>query len=314
MKLLRFGLRPSTTWVSAWQADTLSGMLACLYGRAYGAERLKADLLEPWLGNSPPFVLSDACPGDLLPAPACAAMLAPPDADRKKLKRFEWLTPEQFRQVQLGTMPAMAGEPPNPIQRTLRMRNSIDRTVESVGDQGQLYSVPLKSLREDSCLSVYARIEKGREGWVRKLLQLLTESGFGADAAVGQGQLDAEIEVTEAAWLADIPDANGWVSLSTFQPSASDPVTGYWRSFVKYGRLGPDPGADGVFKRPQWMLRAGAVFRSDGPVRDWYGRSIPDRDLLPGETMRQLSGEDIHPVQPAFALALPVRWSPGYDL
>src|ERR1017187_7446453 len=163
MQLARFRLRPSTTWVSAWQADTLTGMLACLYGRAHGAERLKTDLLDPWLANSPPFVLSDACPGDLLPAPSCAAMLAPPDADRKKLKRFEWLTPEQFRQVQLGTMPTLASEPPNPIQRTLRMRNAIDRTMDSVGDQGQLYSVPLKSLDKDSHLSVYPRIEEGRE-------------------------------------------------------------------------------------------------------------------------------------------------------
>jgi hypothetical protein len=68
-----------------------------------------------------------------------------------------------------------------------------------------------------------------------------------------------------------------------------------------------------VFKRPQLMLEAGACFQSQNGRRGWYGRLIPSEQLLPDSTRQTLLVEGKAPVQPAFALAVPMRWAEEYN-
>jgi hypothetical protein len=63
-----------------------------------------------------------------------------------------------------------------------------------------------------------------------------------------------------------------------------------------------------VFKRPQWMIRAGACFRQTGLRREWYGRWIPAEHLLLDDARGQLEAAGVRAGQPAFALAVPLRW------
>jgi CRISPR-associated protein Csm4 len=315
MNLIRFRIVPTGGWLTPWQADTLTGMLASALGRAHGTERLERDLLEPWRWDQPPFVLSDAFPGDLLPCPACLALWPWPESQRKYVKRTEWLSADQFHELQRGRRPDTTGHPPAPLQSSLRMRNSLDRQSDRTGTAGSLYEVPLAVLSDqDSYLSVYAKVAAGKEKFLVDLLGLLSDSGFGADTSVGQGQFRVEVGFEGASWLEQVEGANAWISLSTFQPSRKDPSEGYWRSFVKYGKLGPDFGVEGVFKRPQWMLRAGSCFREAGSLRDWYGSAIGSDKLLPEATRRELAGAGIHPVHPAFALPVPMKWAPEYQV
>ena len=78
---------------------------------------------------------------------------------------------------------------------------------------------------------------------------------------------------------------------------------------MKYGKLGPDFGVRSVFKRPQFMLRPGACFRQPPPLPEWAGRLIPSEHLIPAATLDELRDRGIHPVQPAFALAVPMKWA-----
>jgi hypothetical protein len=160
-------------------------------------------------------------------------------------------------------------------------------------------------------LSVYAQVEAGSVELLNELFRLLAATGFAADAGVGQG----DVEVAEAAgpFSLNVAGATGWISLSTFQPAPTDPVTGWWRSFIKYGRLGPELPVTSVFKRPQWMLRPGATFFTSAPPREWYGRWIPSTDLLPETTIAELATEQLNPGQPAFALAVPLRWIDDFN-
>jgi hypothetical protein len=117
-----------------------------------------------------------------------------------------------------------------------------------------------------------------------------------------------ECDPAPSSELDDVPGADGFVSLSTFQPSSTDPVEGYWRSFVKYGKLAPEFHDAAVFKRPQVMLEPGSCFRTGGPPRSFYGSAIgPDRLLSDGDRER-LAHRGIHPVQATFALAVPMVW------
>ena len=310
MKLFRFRLRPKTPWMSPWQADTIAGLLAALYARAAGPKAAEDDLIGPWRAGDPTLVVSDAFPGDLLPAPVCLAVSPEiKEQDRKKLRKMAWLTPDEFAAVQrTGKLPEAAGrDRADPFHEVVRMRNSIDRAVDSTGETGKLYEAAGQVLKEPGTLSVYARVAQGREDWAARLFGLLAEHGFGADAGVGAG----EVELAGGPEPVNLePDGatGGWVSLSTFQPAQKDPTEGYWRSFVKYGKLGPDFPVDSVFKRPQWMIRAGACFRETGARREWYGRWIPAEHLLLSDAQRQLEAAGVHAGQPAYALAVPLRW------
>ena len=321
MKLVRFRLQPQGSWRTPWQADTLLGALAAVGARAHGPDWLERQLLSPWRDCDPPFVVSDACPGDLLPAPAFLPLFPGwPDSERKRVKKTAWLTPEQFAALQNGrtvqlpeSKAAEAGFASNSevLRPDVRMRNTLSRLTGTTGDPGSLFSLSATRLSSAlTDLSLYARVAPGRESQLGDLLHQLGETGFGADVSTGFGHFRLAGGPEDASQLDSLVQARAWVSLSTFQPAPSDSTDGYWQSFVKYGKLGPDFGLDGVFKRPQFMLRQGACFQAAGPLHDWYGRCIDTRDLLSASTADQLQARGIRPVQPAFALAVPLKWNP----
>ena len=65
-----------------------------------------ATFLDPWLAGAPPFVISDAFPGNSLPAPAILPLWwdwAP--EQRKQIKQLRWLSTDDFSRVQRGVMP-----------------------------------------------------------------------------------------------------------------------------------------------------------------------------------------------------------------
>ncbi len=324
MKLIRFRLALKGSWRTPWQADTLTGALAAVAARMYGASWVEQELLAPWREAVPPFVLSDACPGDLLPAPALLSLLdAWPEEARKQVKKAAWLTRKQFADVQAGRPPRLpelvspeAGFAPEDtvFQPKVRFRNSLDRLTDTTANTGSLFSVGTRVLAKGvSNLSLYARIAPGTESLLRSLLASLGEAGFGADAAIGFGHFSLAEGWDDASWLDEVEGANGWVSLSTFQPAPTDSTVGYWQSLVKYGKLGPDFGVEDVFKRPQWMLRPGACFRRDDQPRDWYGRLIETNEMLAAKAVSELAAQGVRPVHPAFALAVPMKWTMEHE-
>jgi CRISPR-associated protein Csm4 len=313
MKLLRLKLIPVTAWATPWQADTLLGMLAAVYGRVRGPDRLEEDLLTPWRRGEPPFVVSDAFPGDLLPAPASLTLWPWPDTERRQVKRTEWLSPAQFAAVQSGRQPSLTEIASPPFRSWLRIRNTLNRTSNATGDAGSLYEVPVTLLsKQYSYLSLYIKVEPDKEKLFGEALSFLADSGFGADTSVGQGHFRILENSGDVNWLSSAEHADAWISLSTFQPASHDPTIGYWQSFVKYGKLGPQFGIDNVFKKPQWMLRSGACFRQGGVPKDRYGRLIDTGDLLPQSVLAQLASKNVRPVHPAFALAVPMKWAEEY--
>jgi CRISPR-associated protein Csm4 len=253
--------------------------------------------------------VSDAFPGDLLPSPAHLPLLPGLRAQDGKKLRTDWLTADEFRSVQRGTVPPSFGQERRvPYREVVRLRNSIDRAVNSTGESGELYEAAGELLATADTLAIFARVAEHRLDWAASLFALLAETGYGADVAVGAGEVELAGPPEVVSDFEPMVDANGWVSLSTFQPAKDDPTDGCWRSFVKYGKLGPDIATTSVFKRPQWMLRAGACFRTTGPRRDWYGHWIGTKELLTDRTCRELKTSGVLPGQPAYALALPLHW------
>lgn len=313
--LVRLTLDLKGVWTTPWQSDSLLGSLACMWVRFRGAAALQRDFLDPWRANDPPFVLSDAFPGGVLPTPVALPLLWEwPRERRKEIKRCAWLTLGQFRDVQAGKQPDIApgsnGRMAS-IKHHIRLRNSVVRgPTESEDASVQLFEVPYSTLdRPERGLTLYARGSRDGLDLLVESLDMLGKVGFGADASVGHGAFQIRGKPVECPELDDIPGANGFISLSTYQPGRADPVDGYWRAFIKYGKTAPEfHDANVIFKRPQVMISPGACFRTPGHPKSFCGHCVGTDHLLAVGDQETLAERGVHPVQAAFALAVPMKW------
>jgi CRISPR-associated protein Csm4 len=269
-------------------------------------------LIEPALEGRPPFVLSDAFPGDRLPLPTALRTLDVCAELRKPLKRARWLLLASFQRLQAGTIPGTGEMLCNAgtIEYT-QLRNTIGRASNTTSNGGGVFpteeSVLMKGTRY---LTVYARIVPEFRDMFEQLLRELAQWGFGSDRSAGKGQFRVDGALEPASDLDDPVDADGCVSLSTFQPAAGDPTEGAWEAFTKYGKLGPDFGLENVFKRPMIMLRPGASFCAPAP-RGWLGRAIPMHELLAPDVVESLQRSGAHAIHWAFGLTVPMPWPQG---
>jgi len=320
MRLYRLRLRIHSPWLTPWQSDTLAGLLCWALARTEGADVLQREILGPAAAGQPPFVLSDAFPHGLLPVPALLRAATWPADARKTVKRARWLPVEDFQCFQKGALPPLECLRSNAdvLQPVLNLRNKLDRISGTTGGAGEggLFSVretylarawlkPDGQPERPAELEVYARVKTGFERRLAGLMLELSQSGFGADVSVGKGQFSLATQGLEPApELDDVPDADGCIVLSTFQPAAGDPVDGAWETFIKYGKLGPDFGLENVFKRPLVLFRPGACFRGHAP-QPWVGRSVPMAELLAPDAATALAARNTNVMHLAFGLALP---------
>ncbi|HRP61805.1 MAG TPA: hypothetical protein PK400_00765 [Phycisphaerales bacterium] len=323
MTIHRIRLRPRSPWRTPWQADTLTGALCATAARVYGDDFLIERLIKPMLAGQPPFILSDACPGDLLPIPAWLRLAEWPDGcDRKYMKRARWLHTEAFRMARTGKLPPfeMLVSDEKVFFEYARQHNTLDRLTNTTGDAKMglgPFSRPETSLlsdpanqQADGILTVYFRVcddASDRHDLFLDLMHELSLTGFGADVATGRGQFDI-VSDPDAVHELETPtkNANALICLSTFQPAPHDPVNGLWEIFPKFAKLGPDLGVSDVRKNTLIMFRPGACFHSDVP-HQFLGRAVPMRELLPSKTAGELLCRNLNIIHPAFGLTVSAR-------
>lgn len=309
MKLLHFKLRPLSAWRTPWQADTLTGLLCWAAARLGERDLLEDGITVPALRGEPPFVLSDAFPGDLLPIPAVLRLRNWPEDQRKAIKRARWLSRDSFLAVRHGApslQPADLLPDGYVFFHHNRLRNTLDRSTQGTPGRGGLWPCwETRLAATQNFLSVYARVSDPFAFHLKRLFSELSNFGFGADSSAGLGQFELVGEPQDADWLDTPPElASGCLTLSSFQPAQHDPTEGLWEAFVKYGKLGPDFGLENVFKRPLFMLRPGACF-VDSSARPFLGRAIPMDQLLPAETTAEVRTQGRRVVQFAYGIAVP---------
>ncbi len=311
MNLYRFRLIPESPWRTPWQADTLAGLLCWMCARNEGDAVLRQQILEPALAGRPPFVLSDAFPGDWLPVPKVVGLAEWPAEQRKRVKRAKWLPAEAFARLQRGELPAASDLLlASGIYEYTQLRNTIGRSSNITTAGGDLFATEECVLdRPHDYLTVYVRVNDAFREALWRLIHELARWGFGSDRSAGKGQFRLGSELERAAALDAPGDADGCVTLSTFQPGPDDPSDGAWDAFTKYGKLGPDFGLDNVFKRPLILLRPVACFRLQVP-RGWLGRAIAGQAFLAPDAVAHLSGRGAFVIHWAFGLCVPTAFSP----
>ncbi len=318
LALWRLTLVQRSPTLTPWQADTIFGSLCWAIARRHGSARVEGFLRDYDVGT-PPLVVSNGFARDLLPAPLVPrprqtgltrAQERRLREEAKRLKSKTYLPREAFlhacqrRDVRADLVNA-------PVDKRDSLHNTVSRHGTGTVADGGLYSVTelwprgLGAGADAEEIVIYALVRDDYTEMIGQALDAFTAAGYGRRATVGYGQIDlTEWEKTDALAVV-LPGANGFVALSNFCPAAGDPTQGYYRTIVKYGRLGEERGTQvSPFKRPLIQIVAGSCFYTPdgGPPRPYYGRLVRGIHPVAGEV-----------VQHGLTLAVPIALPPRHD-
>jgi CRISPR-associated protein Csm4 len=283
MKVFRAKISPNTSFATALHSDSLFGALCWVIQKNEGTDSLK-DFLVPFIYGEPPLVLSNGFPGDLLPKPMIPFSIGDEEYDQsgkdqliqmaaegKRIKKVEYLNLDELNNVLCGRRDVISSKP-KPYVDMAVMHNRINRWSGNTSEGGELFST-VERFSDVDHWSIYI---KAKDEWaekVEKWLEILGEMGFGKRKSVGKGSFTlVDFEAFDDFELPQSP--NAFVTMSNFIPSSKDPVKGFYKTFVKYGKLDGEYAIEGVpFKKPLLMLIPGSVFKTDA-VKEYYGRMV----------------------------------------
>ena len=284
MKTYRLNIKPHSSFLTPWQADTIFGSLCWIMAWREGKDTL-AKVLEDYRNGNPLFVLSDGFPADLLPAPAHLSLMTPEGEtledyqNGKKLKKIAWLTWEEFEFVRNGKINTQFQENPKTFKTFTTLHSSINRITGTTGDEGSLfeleeYAIEANELKTET-LSIYLKIKDGWEEKVFSLFKDLSLMGYGRKKSIGKGSFEIIGGLEPFDKFDDFKGENGFISLSNFVPAKNDPTEGFYKTLVKYGKLGGEfTFSKNPFKKPLMMLAAGSSFHVEGNIKPFYGRMV----------------------------------------
>lgn len=281
MKTYCLKIRPQSSFLTPWQADTIFGSLCWIMAWREGEDALKQFLQEYKNGN-PAFILSDGMPGDLLPAPAHLSLAEQKEEGfdayqkAKRLKKVAWLPPDIFESVRKGNLEIDLPEGIKTFRAFTTLHSSINRITGTTGEEGTLFELPEYAIEQNE-ISIYLKIRDGWEERVSSLFKDLSLTGYGKKKSVGKGAFEIIGEFETFDGFNDFDGANGFVSLSNFVPAKSDPTDGFYKTLVKYGKLGGEFTFCGKpFKKPLMMITTGSSFKVKEYIKLFYGRMVED--------------------------------------
>jgi len=251
MNTYRLKIKPQSSFLTPWQADTVFGSLCWIIAWRYGEEAL-TNFLQEYKSHNPVFVLSDGMPGDLLPAPSHLPYMLTKTENRedyekgKKLKKVFWISAEKFESVRRGHIQDDIFEDDKPFKNFTSLHSSINRVTGTTGEEGALFELQEYALGTSvHTISIYLKI---RDGWEEKVFSLFNDlslMGYGKKKSVGKGSFKIIGGLERFVTFESLEDSNGFVSLSNFVPSVNDPTEGYYKTTYGNGKhctlTGPPP-------------------------------------------------------------------------
>lgn len=279
MKTYRLKIKPQSSFLTPWQADTIFGNLCWSMAWREGEDVLKKFLSEYKNGNSA-FVLSDGFPGDLLPTPVHLPLVEQEGEcieafkKAKEMKKISWLSPDMFDSIRKGNLKVEQPEEWKTFRTFTTLHSSINRITGTTGEEGSLFELPEYAVEQND-ISIYLKIRDGLEEKVFALFKDLSLTGYGKKKSVGKGAFEIIGELEPFNRFDDFDGSNGYMSLSNFVPAKNDPTNGFYKTLVKYGKLGGEFTFCGKpFKKPLMMLTAGSSFKVNGNIKPFYGRMV----------------------------------------
>jgi len=272
----------------------------------HGEGELK-DFLKLYDDGTPPLLISNGFPGELLPnpimPPSSIERTIPPEEQRKKFQHYKQakgsrlVTQAEFSRAINGQVIVPSPETRSGETTRITLKNQLNRLTDTTDEEHPLYNFEEHYWPE---ITVYLKVAPDFVDMAEELFQYIADTGYGKRKSIGYGQIESKsFEPFDG--FSEPQKANGFVTLSNFVPAPNDPLRGCWNMIVKYGRMGEEwASEDNAFKKPLLMLEAGSTFL-DSPPRDFYGCLV--RNLNPAYSQA---------VQYAFALPVPMLL-PGHE-
>lgn len=291
MKSYSFRLKIIGNVMTPFQADTIFGHLCWIVAHNEGDRELEK-FLKPFKKGEPPFIISDGFPGDLLPKPLSVEFYFDNTEKRKEWKNIEYIGFDDFNTIRKGER-CEPKTTDNLIKLLSVPHNTISRLTSTTLLEGGVFNLGEINIPE---ITIYLKAVS--DEWINRvynLFQKLSKSGFGRKKSIGKGHFSIS-EIREFVFP-PIMEANGFVTLSNFCPVENDPTEGFYKTFVKYGKLGEEFTFCGnPFKKPLLMLKTGSVFKTNETPKEFYGRVI-EENISPAKP---------EVIQYAYAFAVPI--------
>lgn len=311
MNLYRITIKPVTSFCSPLQSDTLFGAFCWSYVSLYGEEVLN-NLITRYKKGNPDIVFSNAFPTGTLPVPLSYKVAYQSQNDvedklkkyqkyihNKKIESIQYVSVNVFNEIINGNNVQDFADTSIDILRT-SWRNMVNRasgTVTNTDGDGSLFEVEEVFSKGTYDVYIYTGLS---EEIVTETLRRMFWLGIGAHRSIGKGAFDM-IGGMELVTDLNIPkETNAIVSLSNFIPDSSDPVNGYYKTFVKYPKMSYVSGENSLpFKKPMIFFKAGSVLKDDTP-RFVYGSCMSKVALVDG-----VVSDDV--VMGTYTIAIPCR-------
>ena len=293
MSLYKIKIEPESSFCSPLQSDTFFGAFCWSYLYQCGEQALK-ELLYRYKNGIPDIIFSNAFPSGTLPLPVGISQLKKRQDDlRTKQERYQkyiesknkenlsYITLEDFNRIINGSL-EHSDTVKDTETKAMLWRNMVNRetnTVENIDGDSNLFEIEETFSTEGFDIYIYSTLEKKiLENTLREMFM----SGIGAQRSIGKGafKLLGELELFEGFKIQE--KSNAFVALSNFVPGKSDPINGYYKTFVKYPKISyTSSETDSPFKKPLIFLKAGSVFFAQ-PVKRFYGSCIEKVALKAG--------------------------------
>ena len=287
-----YRIEPRSAFGTPLRSDTLAGHLLWAAAERDGDQAV-AELIKGFEAGRPPFVVSSAFPGGMLPMPVAPAPGRKAFKERyvgpgkrfknlfealsafKKFRKLTRLPVSVWKKLRGGYSLAGVfeawldgedlfklsgrdrhGDPTPWSKQTFEPHNSIDRTTGAVRDEGGLYFSPATFHATGAHLDLYVRTDDA-PGFER-LLDHVADSGFGRDRSTGKGHFAWKREEgADLAWLEG--DGSHGLSLTVCSAASLRLDGGFYSPFAKHGRAWSATGEDHAFKKPFLALNEGAA-------------------------------------------------------
>lgn len=296
MVLYKANIIPKSAFSSPLQSDTFFGAFCWSYRYLYGEDALEK-LLQKSVYEKPQIIFSNACPKDYLPLPmgiydterknfntVLMAEAKKIYQENKKYKKCTLVHKDAFKKIQNGIregyLQFLADEQMVQAESIHNMVGRADGTVGSAEGSGSLfvrnefYTDGYKSFD----VYILSELDKNK---ICEVLLLMCELGIGAGKSSGKGHFEF-VAINEETELRNCQNANGYMAISNFIPAADDPSDGWYKTFVKYGKLDREYAAGNFpFKKPLLYIQSGAVFKTSYP-EPWYGSCITNAAAVKG--------------------------------
>lgn len=285
MILYKAVIKPRSSFISLLQGDTLFGGFCWSYVYLKGEKALK-ELLQ---SEIPAIIFSNAFPAGYVPLPLgtfdpnndykkLESKLERKEAyeNNKKIKNAKYVSVEAFNNILLGKSEGITkAAADNQYIVASTMHNMVSRErqyVENIEGAGNLYELEEMYMKPSGLFDIYI-LTSLPEKEVKTTLEMMFLLGIGGKKSIGKGQFELKsFEMFQG--FAKSKEANGFVALSNFIPSADDPTEGYYKTFVKYPKLDREfANSEVPFKTPVLFIKAGSVFKTE-EVKPYYGRNI----------------------------------------